>query len=221
MEDSMRVLIVDDHALVRRALRGLLEERGHQVVGEAENGREGVGLARLYQPDVVLMDLTMPVMDGLTATRLISAELPEVKVVVLTASEDDEDLLEAVKSGASGYVPKNMDSDQFFALLEGVLHGERTFTPALAPKVLGEFKRAAGDGNSLEPLTEREREVLEMMAQGVTSDRELAERLFVSPNTVKYHLSNILKKLHMRNRAQVVAYAFRYGLVGEPDRHSS
>ncbi|MBI4495067.1 MAG: response regulator transcription factor [Chloroflexi bacterium] len=211
----MRVLIADDHALFRDGLRSLLEARGVEVVGEARNGREAVELARAHRPDIVLMDLSMPEMGGLAATRLLSAELPQVKVVVLTASEDDADLFEAIKSGAQGYLLKNLEADQFFSLLEGVMRGEPALTPSLARKLLGEFARpiAARPERAPEALTEREREVLELLIQGVTSNRELAERLVVSENTVKYHLRNILDKLHLQNRAQVIAYALRHGLV--------
>lgn len=217
----MRAVIADDHSLVRRALRSLLQEYGHEVVGEAHNGREALDLAFATRPDVVLMDLAMPVMTGLTATRLISAELPEIKVIVLTASEEDDDLLEAVKSGASGYLNKNIESDQFFDLLEGVLRGEPALPAALAPRVLDEFAGAEAAAPPHEQLTRRERDVLELMAGGVTSDRELAERLFVSENTVKYHLKNVFGKLHTRNRAQVIAYAYRYGLVSEDQSPST
>ncbi len=211
----MRVIIADDHSLVRRALRSLLQEYGYEVAGEAENGREAVELARTLRPDIVLMDLAMPIMDGLAATRLLSAELPATRVVMLTGSEEDEDLLEAVKSGASGYLLKNTGTDQFFESLERVARGEPVLTHALAPKVLSELTDRTPNGEASSTLTEREWEVLELMAQGITSDRELAARLFVSTNTVKYHLRNILGKLHMRNRAQVVAYAYRHGLINE------
>lgn len=211
----MRVLIADDHALIRRALQSLLQEQGHDVVGQAHNGQEALNLALSSRPDVVLMDLAMPIMSGLTATRLISAQWPEAKVVMLTASEDDDDLLEAVKAGASGYLNKNIESDQFFDLLERLIRGEPALPSALAPRVLDEFARADAAVPPQEQLTRRERDVLELMAEGVTSDRELAERLFVSENTVKYHLKNVFGKLHTRNRSQVVAYAYRYGLVGD------
>jgi DNA-binding NarL/FixJ family response regulator len=213
----VRVLIADDHALFRDGLRSLLEAHGIEVVAEARNGREAVALARLHHPDVVLMDLAMPELNGLGATRLLTAELPQIAVVVLTASEDDEDLFEAVKSGAQGFLPKDLEASRFFALLDGVSRGEPALTPALARKVLGAFARpdpapeqAGGD------LTEREREVLELLVQGTTSNRELAQRLYVSENTVKYHLRNILQKLHLQNRAQVIAYAVRHGLVEPP-----
>src|SRR5438132_10201988 len=139
----MRVLITDDHALFREGLRSLLEARGVEVVGEARNGREAIDQTRRLNPEVVLMDLHMPELDGLAATRLISAEQPEVKVVVLTASEEDAHLFEAIKSGAQGYLFKNLAADELFRLLDGVARGEPALTPALARKLLGEFARPA------------------------------------------------------------------------------
>jgi DNA-binding NarL/FixJ family response regulator len=212
----MRVVIADDHTLVRRGLRNLLEAHGIAVVGEAQDGREAVELARAQQPDIVLMDLRMPGMNGLTATRLVSAELPTVKVVVLTASEDDDDLFDAVASGAQGYLLKNVEPDRFFALLDGVAQGEPAFTPGLACRILRALARPSTAEQTLETLTAREQQVLELLVQGVTSNRELAARLVVSENTVKYHLRNILGKLHLQNRAQVVAYALRHGMVDQP-----
>jgi DNA-binding NarL/FixJ family response regulator len=226
MSDSMRVIIADDHPLFRDGLRSLLEVRGIDVVAEARNGREAVDQARRERPDIVLMDLDMPELNGLAATRLIAAELPTVKVVILTASEDDANLFEAIKSGAQGYVYKNLDSAEFFRLLDGVAQGEPALTPGLARKLLGEFARpvaehaAATSGDAPIALTEREREVLDLLVQGVTSNRELAERLVVSENTVKYHLRNILDKLHVQNRAQVVAFAVRHGMV-DPSGHGA
>jgi len=216
----MRVVIADDHPLFRDGLRGLLEARGVEVVGEASNGREAVDQARRLVPDVVLMDLDMPELNGLAATRLISAESPAVKVVILTASEEDANLFDAIKSGAQGYMYKNLASDELFRLLEGVSHGEPALTPGLARKLLGEFARPVPAppqrpvDESTPGLTEREREVLDLLVQGITSNRELAERLVVSENTIKFHLRNILEKLHVQNRAQVVAYAARQGLLG-------
>lgn len=214
------MLIADDHALFRDGLRSLLEAHGIDVLAEARNGNEAVELARLYRPDIVLMDLMMPEVNGLAATRLISAEMPEVRVVVLTASEDDADLFEAVKSGAQGYLPKSLEAEELFSFLDGVLKDEPALTPVLARKVLGEFAKGPQEPAQqavASALTERERDVLEFLVSGVTSNRELAEKLFVSENTVKYHLRNILDKLHLNNRAQVVAYAVRHGLV-DPGR---
>jgi DNA-binding NarL/FixJ family response regulator len=211
----VRVLIADDHALFRDGLRSLLEAHGVTVVAEARDGREAVELARIHRPDVVLMDLAMPELGGLGATRLLTAELPEIAVVVLTASEDDADLFEAIKSGAQGFLPKDLEARRFFELLDGVTRGEPALTPALARKLLGAFARPEPEppARATDALTEREREVLELLVEGVTSNRELAQRLFVSENTVKYHLRNILDKLHVQNRAQVIAYAVRHGLV--------
>jgi DNA-binding NarL/FixJ family response regulator len=216
---TMRILIADDHALFRDGLRSLLEAHGVTVVAEAGNGREAVELARVHRPDIVLMDLAMPELDGLAATRLLSAELPEAKVVVLTASDEDADLFEAVKSGAQGYLTKDLEAPRLFELLEAAMRGEPALTPGLAQKVLREFARPAADraDRGPEAPTDRERQVLELLVAGVTSNRELAERLFVSENTVKYHLRNILRKLHLQNRAQVVAYALRHGLVARPN----
>ena len=212
----MRILIADDHGLFRDGLRSLLEARGIEVVGEASNGQIAVTLAGETHPDIVLMDLTMPVLGGLAATRLISAQFPDVKVVVLTASEDDADLFESIKSGAQGYLLKNLESSQFFRLLEGVAQGEPALTAGLARKLLAEFAQpTASDhaGHHPDALTEREQDVLRLLVEGTTSNRELAERLGVSENTVKYHLRNILDKLHLQNRAQVVSYAVRNGLL--------
>lgn len=211
----MRLLIADDHAIFRDALTSWLEAHGVEVVDQAMDGREAVELARAHRPDVVLMDLDMPGMNGLEATRLISAEMPDVKVVVLTASEDDANLFEAIKSGAQGYMFKNLRSETFFGLLEGVTRGEPALTPSLAQKLLAEFARPTVPRGQQSPdaLTEREQEILELLVEGLTSNRDLAERLVLSENTIKSHMRNILDKLHVQNRAQVVAYALQHGLV--------
>lgn len=216
----MRVLIADDHALFRAGLRSLLEAHGVEVVAEAADGRRAVELARLHRPDIVLMDLTMPGLGGVAATRLISAALPEVRVVIVTASEADADLFEAVKSGAHGYVLKHLEAGPFLALLDGALRGEPAFGPRVARRLLAAFAHPAPSPSDGGPdhLTERERAVLELLVQGVTGTRELADRLYISENTVKYHLRNILAKLHLQNRAQVIAYALGHGLVPPPER---
>jgi DNA-binding NarL/FixJ family response regulator len=212
----MRVLIADDHALFRDGLRSLLEARGIEVVGEAKNGREAIELVRRHRPDIVLMDLTMPEVDGLTATRLVATELPDVRVVILTASDDEADLFEAIKSGAQGYLLKNLEADEFFQALASVMAGEPVLTPRLARRLLQELAQRPAAQEQAAALTDREREILELLVQGITSNRELAERLFISENTVKYHLKNIMAKLHLENRAQVIAYALRTGLVKPP-----
>jgi len=211
----MRILIADDHALFRDGLRSLLIAQGHEVVGEASTGREVVSLARKLTPELVLIDLSMPEMDGLAATKLISAEMPEIKVIILTASESEATLFEAIKSGAQGYLMKNLDADDFFALLDRASNGEPAFTPVLARKLLVEFARPASDpaARDQDALTAREQEVLELMVEGVVSNRKLAARLNLSENTVKFHVRNILDKLRLHNRAEVVGYALRNRIV--------
>lgn len=220
----MRILIADDHALFRESLRSLLTARGFEVLGEARNGHEAVELTRRLQPEIVLMDLSMSGLDGLAATRLISAEMPQVKVVILTGSEDDAKLFDAIKSGAQGYLLKSLESKELFPLLEGVGRGEPALPPALARKLLQEFARPvqAAPPATRDPdaLTDREQEVLELLVHGVTSNRKLAKQLGLSENTVKFHVRNILDKLHLNNRAQVVSYALRHGIVELPEKPS-
>ena len=211
----MRILIADDHALFRDGLRSLLRTEGHEIVAEAKNGREAIQLAHQHKPDVVLMDLSMPEVDGLTATKTIVAELPEVKVIIVTASDEDMNLFEAIRSGAQGYLMKDLEADEFFDMLDRASRGEPALTPAFAKKLLQEFARPpqqpAAENN--DDLTSREREVLELMVQGVTSNRKLAKQLGVSENTVKFHVRNILDKLRLHTRAEVVGYALRKGIV--------
>ena len=225
----VRVVLVDDHRLMREGLKELLTRRGVQVVGEGSNGHDAIRLARVLRPDVLLLDLSMPVLNGLDATRLIQAADPEQVIVVLTASESESDLFEAVRSGARGYLLKSHDPEQFVPALESAARGEAVLTPSLASKILQELARPATTSGStspsgrdeppggrsptapenVEPLTPREHDVLNQVVRGA-SNREIAESLVVSENTVKYHLKNILQKLHLRNRAEVVAYALRH-----------
>ncbi len=216
----MRILIADDHALFRDGLRSLLTANGHEVIGEAKNGRDAVALAQELQPDLVLMDVQMPEVDGLEATRLLTAAMPDVKVVILTASEEETTLFDAIKAGAQGYLMKNLEADAFFDLLDRAQRGEPALTPALARKLLQEFAKPAGVATPAEEeiLTTREREVLELMVEGVTSNRKLAKRLGLSENTVKFHVRNILDKLRLHTRAEVVGYALRHGMVDPQSR---
>jgi DNA-binding NarL/FixJ family response regulator len=215
----MRLLLADDHTLFRSSLRSLLEARGHEVAGEASDGRQAVDMAEAVRPDLVLMDLSMPVLNGIEATRQLTTKSPEIKVVILTASMEDEDLFEALRAGASGYLLKNLEADSFFDLLERALAGEPALTPQLSRKVLQALSKPQTTRPAHEDpdaLTDREREVLELMVDGVTSNRQLARRLEVSENTVKFHVRNILDKLHLHNRAQAVSHALRHGMV-DPD----
>jgi len=211
----MRILIADDHALFRDGMKSLLRSRSHSVVGEARDGREAVDLARRLVPDVVLMDLSLPVLDGLSATRLICAQLPQVKVVVVTVSDDDEDLFEAVKAGAQGFLTKDVRADQFFTLLDGLAENQPALTPASTHKLLLELHRPRRPSRSDDPdeLTEHELGLLDLMVGGVTTNRLLASTLRLSENTIKFHVQNILKKLHQGSRAQAIAYVLREGIV--------
>lgn len=230
---ALRVVLVDDHRLMREGLKGFLSLRGVEIVGEGGNGLDAVRLVRDLHPDVLLMDLSMPKLNGLEATRLIQATSPEQVIVILTASEADADLFEAIESGARGYLLKSLDPELLVGHLEAAARGEAAITPALAAKILQEMARSAAPGSApvpppvaperssapipaaagsdVEPLTARERDVLDLVVRG-SSNREIADALIVSENTVKYHLKNILQKLHLRNRAEVVAYALRQGL---------
>ena len=215
----VRILLVDDQLLFRKGLRALLEDQdGFEVVGEASDGLMAVEHVRSSRPDIVLMDIHMPVCNGVEATRLIKIERPETKVVALTISDEDDDLFQAIKSGADGYLLKDLRPEELFELLHGVLRGETPLSPAVAGKILTEFRQRpwreptqtdAGD------LTSRELEILQLVTGGL-SNAEIAARLFIVEGTVKNHLHNILEKLHLENRVQAATYAIRQGLVEPP-----
>jgi DNA-binding NarL/FixJ family response regulator len=212
---KIRVLIVDDHKLFRQGLISLMRTREDlvEVVGEAQTGREALQLVERLQPDVVLMDIYMPDIDGLQATKEIRQRFPKVSVVMLTSSESDEHLYEAVQLGAAGYLLKSLDATELFDLLNGVVQGEAAMTRAMATRLLkGVARRSANAEKGEEPLTERELTVLRLVARGA-SNPEIAETLCITVNTVKSHLKSILSKLHLENRTQVAAYAVRAGLV--------
>ena len=204
----MRIVLVDDQPLVRNGIASLLRARGHQIEGEAGDGQEALELVRRTRPDLVLMDLQMPVLDGLSATRLLKTEYPALKVVILTVSDDERDLVEAVRSGAHGYLLKDLEADEFFEAIDAVEHGESVIPPRLARHLWDEFGRvanAAPPDPEGDPLTAREEEVLRLVARGGTN-REIADRLSISENTVKFHMRGILDKLHLRNRTEVAAW---------------
>lgn len=215
----MRLILADDHNLFRSSLKSLVEARGFEVVGEASDGRRAIELAAQLDPDLVLMDLSMPVLNGIEATRQLIAQLPAIKVVILTASMEDEDLFEALRAGAHGFLLKNLEADSFFDILDRALAGEPALTPAMSRKVLEAFSRGSGGQQKGNPdaLTDRERDVLQLIVDGHTSNRQLARRLEIAENTVKFHVRNILDKLHLHNRAQAVSHALRHGLVTSED----
>lgn len=219
----MRILLVDDHPLFLDGLKNLLTARGLQVVGTAHDGLEALAKARSLHPDLILMDIQMPRCDGLCATRLIMAELPEMKIVMLTMSADDDDLFEAIKSGASGYLLKTEDTEEFFSRLLDLEHGEPPLSPGLAARVLRLFNRlqvsrltgsadVKSDELPGETLSPRELEVLTLVAHGMTY-KEVGVQLHLSERTIKYHMGEIIARLHLDNRAQVVDYARRAKII--------
>lgn len=209
--DRIRVLVVDDHTLFRRGVVTLVAGREDmEVVGEASDGEEAIERARELMPDVILMDIKMPKVDGLTAARQIKSELPYVKIMMLTVSETEEDLFEAVKAGAQGYLLKNVDPDYLITCLQQLQRGEVPIAPTMAAKILRELTAPAEAAPPA--LTAREQQVLELLAGG-KANKEIAFALKISENTVKNHLRNILEKLHLQNRVQAALYAVRKGLV--------
>lgn len=215
---TMRLLIADDHALLRRSLRALLEARGHEVVGEAETGDEAVEKTLRLEPDIVLMDLGLPGLDGLQATRAILAERPDAKVVVVTGYLEEQRLVQALEAGAQGYLLKSEQPERLFAALDAVAAGEPALPPALAHKALARLAREQAQGGPAAErdalqLTERETEVLRLLTSGLSSTRALARRLGCAERTVKFHVGNVLDKLRVRSRAEAVAYALRHRLV--------
>jgi DNA-binding NarL/FixJ family response regulator len=218
----LRILIVDDHVLFRKGIAALLATRpGLQIVGEAGDGLEAIEIARETIPDVILMDINMPRCDGLEATRQIKREMPHVSIVMLTVSEDDKHLFDAIKSGAQGYLLKNLEPYQLYDLLESLSKGEAPLSGVIAARILKEFSRpnpaSADEPEVIDELTTRETEILQLVVEGLTN-REIASSLVISENTVKIHLRNILEKLHLQNRIQAAVYAVRQGLVDEDPR---
>jgi PAS domain S-box-containing protein len=237
---SQRVLLVDDHPLFLQGIQNLLVGRGVEVIGTASDGREALLQARTLQPDVILMDVEMPNCNGLEATRLIKAEMPDIQIVMLTMSENDAHLFEAMKGGASGYLLKGLDTDQFFVLLTSVLAGEMVISPELASRMLTEFTcqhdgynqssmpappTPAPASSSVSPsaeahaalpveLTERQMEVLSMVAQGYTY-QEIGNMLHLSKHTIRYHMREVISQLHFKNRAEIIAFAQQMGLLKE------
>lgn len=209
---KVRIVLADDHALFRRGLSSLLaKEKGFEIVGEAQDGDEAFKKARELMPDIVLMDIYMPGCDGLTATRRIKKTLPSVNVIILTISEEDKKLFEAIKCGAHGYLLKKIEPKELFEMLRGVSSGEAPISRATATKILNEYAKQIQRGPQEIPeekLSPREQEVLELISKGLTN-KEIGNKLGISENTVKNHLKNILDKLHLENRVQAATFALQ------------
>lgn len=221
----MRVMLVDDNRLLLEGLTNMLTAYGIEVLGTAADGLEAVRLAESLRPDLILMDIAMPHCDGLEATRRIKARIPQIKIVILTASEEEKDLFESIKSGASGYLIKTMSGRLLVEALYGLQEGIPPFSPGLAAQMLSEFARLAvseekrkkqqkngmsGNENAQDtqksPLTERQKEVLRLVASGLTY-KEVGKRLALSERTVRYHLAEIMERLHLETRSQLIYYA--------------
>lgn len=213
MSKTIRILIADDHTIVRDSLRALIEtEPGMEVLDEATDGVEVVFKARARQPDVILLDLVMPRQNGITAIREIKQENPESRILVLTSFAEDDKVFPAIKAGAQGYLLKDSSPQQLLQAIRDVYRGESSLHPTIARKVIGELRQPPQLPPTQEPLTEREMQVLDLVAQGL-SNSEIAETLHISERTVRTHVSSILGKLQLANRTQAALYAVREGLA--------
>jgi len=213
---KIRVLIVDDHTILRDGISALLALAADiEVIGEAENGREAIDRARQLAPDVVLMDIAMPAMDGLEATRRIHKEFPQMKVLTLTQYDDREHLLSLLEAGAEGFISKTAASSNLASAIRSVYQGDSFLSPSVAKLLLKHYRQGARAGKGQDPydqLTDREREVLKLLAEGHTS-REIADTLVISPKTVEGHRTNLMAKLDIHNRTDLVKYALRKGII--------
>jgi two-component system, NarL family, response regulator LiaR len=219
MSDLIRVMVVDDHPVVRRGIKSLLgEEEDIQVVGEAVNGKDAIEKVESLHPDVILMDLVMPEMGGIEAIEKITAAFPMVRILVMTSFAADDKVFPSIKAGALGYLLKDSDPEDLIRMIRQVFRGELSIHPTIARKVIQELNRPAQEPLTPSPLTEREVEILQLLAQGV-ENKEIARRLVVRDATVRTHVSNILSKLQLANRVQATLYSLRTGLTsldGEP-----
>jgi two-component system, NarL family, response regulator DegU len=210
---TIRLLLADDHRMLREGLRRTLEEEGLEVVGEAADGEEAMRLAAKLRPDVVLMDVTMPVLDGVEATRQLHEHLPEIPVVILTMHADREVLARAIRAGAAGYLVKDCSTDEVVRTVRLAANGETALSPELAASMLAEAQRADTPAEELEPIiSRREEEVLQLVADGLSTS-EVAAKLYISIKTVKNHLASIYEKLDSRDRTHAVLRAVRMGII--------
>lgn len=215
MNPGIRVLLVENHTIVRQGLRRLLEERDVEVVGEAEDGRTAHKMAVEQRPDVVIMDVSLPRMGGIEATRRIRKELPDTKIIMLTIHSEESYIYQSLEAGADGYLVKDTAADELLSAIESVLGGKTYLGQNFSPKVLERYRKMAKSGKSADTfslLTNREREILQLIAEGYTS-KEIAGMLFISVKTVENHRANIMGKLEIHDTAGLVRYAIKIGLV--------
>ncbi|MFQ5401306.1 MAG: response regulator [Anaerolineae bacterium] len=220
MPDPIRIILADDHNVLRQGMAQVLQAQPDMtVVAQAGNGREALELTRQHQPNVVLMDINMPEMDGVEAARKITARLPQTGVIILTMYRRDDYVFEAIKAGASGYLLKEVELDELLTAVRAVAGGEAVIDPAIAGRVLAEFRRPKAGKPETEPLAERDVEILRLLAGGL-SNQEIADQLHLSEKTIRNRLSLIFRQLHLKNRTQAALYAMREGLV-KPDEGRS
>ena len=213
MSESIRVMIADDHQLVRQGLAALLSVKpGFEVVGQAKSGVEAIELAWSLEPDIILMDLLMPGMNGIDATREIKSKNPDARILIITSFAEDENVYQAIKAGALGYLLKDSSPKELLQAIDDVHNGRMSLHPNIALKLIDELNRPTESKTTEEPLTEREVEVLKLVAKG-HSNQEIADKLVVSERTIGAHVSNILSKLHLANRTQAALYALRKGFA--------
>ncbi|MFZ5821671.1 MAG: response regulator [Chloroflexota bacterium] len=213
MGAPIHVLVVDDHPVVRRGIKSLLaEEEGIEVIGEAVNGKDALEKLQTLKPDVILMDLVMPEMNGIEAIERITAAYPDARILVMTSFAADDKVFPSIKAGALGYILKDSDPEDLLRMIRQVHRGELSIHPTIARKVIQELNRPAQEPLTPSPLTEREVEILQLIAQGI-ENKEIARQLFLRDATVRTHVSNILSKLQLANRVQATLYALRTGLT--------
>lgn len=219
----MKLMLVDDHPLFIEGLSYLLKTYGFPVLGVANSGKEAIDKARILKPDIILMDIRMPDLSGIDTLKLLKAERPDIRIAMLTSSEEEEDLFNAIKYGASGYLLKSTGATELVEMLHGLENGEAFLSSGLASRILEELKRPAlnkvenirqlGEQAAEAPqLTERQLEILELVAKGITY-KEVGTVLGLTERTVKYHMGNIIESLHLENRSQVIAYAVKMGII--------
>jgi DNA-binding NarL/FixJ family response regulator len=215
---TVRVLVADDHSLFRDGLVSLLEAAGYEIAAQAGDGQEALIQAKRTKPDLILLDLSMPRLNGHTALPQLLEIVPDAKIVILSVSEEDDDLLKVIRAGAHGYLVKNLNAKDFLELLAGLERGEAALTRRTAARLMAKLAEHRSPMKTVaEDLTKRELELLELVGEGY-SNRALSDKLAISTNTVKYHLKNIFQKLGAQNRAEAVAYAIRTGILSSSQK---
>lgn len=220
IDKSLRIVVADDHSLFRDGITSLLEAAGYEVVEQSSDGQEAIEAVRRFHPDLVLLDISMPQMGGLEALHLIKAEFPDTRVVILTVSDDDDDLFGTIRAGADGYLHKDLNASEFLEMIAGLEHGEAAITRKTAARLMSGFQNLAQQTENIRQLTNREVQLLSWMVEGY-SNKAIAQQLFISENTVKYHIKNIFQKLEVQNRTEAVAFALREGLISLDQNESS